>query len=292
MVVTAVRPRQTLWRNRDFLLLWSGQAVSVLGSRVSATAVPLLVLAMTHSPATAGVVGFVSTLPHLLVQLPAGALVDRWNRWRVMVTCDLGRLLVVASLPIAWWLGGLTITQVAIVGFAETALLVFFELAEGAALPRLVSAGELPSALAQNEAKSRGAALAGQPLGGLLFGLDRGLPFVADTVSYAVSTVALLLMRRRDLADPDPAPREPLGREISAGVRWLVRQPFLRDSVLLVAGSNLIFQALTLCVIVLAGARGASPAMIGLLLGVWVGVVCSAPSPPRGCAAWSHPGSR
>ena len=73
MVTTALQPRQTLWRNRDFLLLWSGQTVSVLGSRVSATAVPLLVLAMTHSPATAGVVGFVSTLPHLLVQLPAGA---------------------------------------------------------------------------------------------------------------------------------------------------------------------------------------------------------------------------
>ncbi|MGH3750681.1 MAG: MFS transporter, partial [Micromonosporaceae bacterium] len=70
---TARTARRALWRNRDFVLLWSGQTVSSLGSRMSATAVPLLVLAMTGSPATAGVIGFLGGLPQLLVQLPAGA---------------------------------------------------------------------------------------------------------------------------------------------------------------------------------------------------------------------------
>ena len=261
--------RRALWRNRDFMLLWSGQTLSTLGSQVSATAVPLLVLAMTGSPATAGLIGFLGGLPHLVAQLPAGALVDRWDRWRTMLVCDIGRLLVVASLPVAWWLGWLTVTQVAIVAFAETTLYVFFHLAEGAALPRLVAEPELPAALAQNEAKTRGAALAGKPLGGLLFGIDRGLPFLADAVSYALSTVALLLMRRRDLAEPSPEPREPLWREAVAGVRWLAGHAFLRNAVLLVAGSNLIFQAVTLSVIVLAAVRGASPAMIGVVLGCW-----------------------
>ncbi|MGH3739946.1 MAG: MFS transporter [Micromonosporaceae bacterium] len=266
---TARTARRALWRNRDFVLLWSGQTVSSLGSRMSATAVPLLVLAMTGSPATAGVIGFLGGLPQLLVQLPAGALVDRWNRWRTMLISDVGRLLVVASLPAAWWLGWLTITQVAIVAFLESTFLVFFHLAENAALPMVVSAGSVPIALAQNEAKTRGAALAGRPLGGLLFGFDRALPFVADAVSYALSTVTLLLMRRRDLAPPPVEARESLWREIVSGVRWLARHSFLRNAALLVAGSNLIFQALTLAVIVLAEQRGASPALIGVVLGCW-----------------------
>ncbi|MQA24939.1 MAG: MFS transporter [Micromonosporaceae bacterium] len=251
------------------MLLWSGQTVSALGSRVSATAVPLLVLAMTGSPAVAGIIGFLGALPHLLVQLPAGVLVDRWDRWRTMLICDIGRLAAVASVPIAWWLGWLSITQVAVVAFVEASLYVFFHLAEGAALPRIVGTAELPAALAQNEAKTRGATLAGMPLGGLLFGLDRALPFVADAISYALSTVALLLMRRRDLAGPRPEAPASMWREAVAGVRWLVGQPLLRAAVLLVAGSNLIFQAVTLTVIVLAAQRGASPAMIGLVLGCW-----------------------
>lgn len=263
------RERLPLWRNRDFMLLWSGQTASVLGSRVTMTAVPLLVLVMTGSPATAGLVGFLGALPHLLVQLPAGTLVDRWNRWRTMLVCDIGRLVAVATVPVAWWLGGLTVVQVAVVAFVETTFLVFFTLAESAALPRIVAPAQLPAALAQNEAKSRGAALAGRPLGGVLFGVDRALPFVFDTVTYALSTVALLLMRRRDLTEPRPDAPASLWRETREGVTWLAGQPFLRNAALLIAGSNLIFQAQTLAVIVLAAELGASPGLIGVVLGCW-----------------------
>ncbi len=77
-----------LYRNRDYVLLWTGQAVSVLGSRISTMAFPLLVLAVTHSPAKAGVTGFLSTLPYLLFYLPAGGLMDRWNRKRTIWSPD------------------------------------------------------------------------------------------------------------------------------------------------------------------------------------------------------------
>ena len=69
-----------LWRNFDFLLLWSGQTISVLGTNISALALPLLVLALTHSPVQAGLLVAVRQLPYLLVSLPAGALIDRWER--------------------------------------------------------------------------------------------------------------------------------------------------------------------------------------------------------------------
>ena len=72
----------SLWRNRDFVTLWSGQVVSALGARISATAMPLLVLATTGSPADAGLVAAAGTLPFLIAHLPAGPLVDRWSRRR------------------------------------------------------------------------------------------------------------------------------------------------------------------------------------------------------------------
>ena len=101
------------------MLLWTGQAVSVLGSRVSSIAYPLLVLALTRSPAQAGLVGFAGTLPYLLFQLPAGGLVDRWNRKRTMIACELGRGLALGSLALAWWLRALSFVQIVLVAFAR-----------------------------------------------------------------------------------------------------------------------------------------------------------------------------
>jgi MFS family permease len=160
-----------LRRNRDFLLLWSGQVVSTVGTRITSLAYPLLVLALTRSPAKAGIVGFAQTLPFLLLFLPAGALVDRWNRKWVMLVSDGGRALALGSIAIALALERLTLVQIALVAFVEGGLFVFFQLAETAALPHVVPRAQLATALAQNQARDQGADLAGQPLGGLLFGI-------------------------------------------------------------------------------------------------------------------------
>ncbi len=78
-------PSPSLWRNRDYMLLWSGQLVSSVGGQVSQLAFPLLILALTHSPAQAGLAGALRALPYLIFSLPAGALIDRWDRKRVMI---------------------------------------------------------------------------------------------------------------------------------------------------------------------------------------------------------------
>ena len=83
----------SLWRHRDYLLLWGGQVVSNVGSGVSQIAFPLLVLAVTHSPAQAGFVAAARALAYVVFVLPAGALVDRWDRKRLMIYCDVGRAL-------------------------------------------------------------------------------------------------------------------------------------------------------------------------------------------------------
>src|SRR5947209_3562825 len=119
--------RQTaLWRNRDYVLLWSGQIVSAIGSQVSGLAFPLLVLALTGSAAQAGFVGAVRMLPYLFLSLPVGALIDRWNRKRVMILCDIGRTLAIASIPLAMAINHLTLVQLYLVSLIEGTLYVFF----------------------------------------------------------------------------------------------------------------------------------------------------------------------
>jgi predicted MFS family arabinose efflux permease len=256
-----------LRHNRDFLLLWSGQVVSAAGSAVSSVAFPLLVLALTGSPARAGVVGFAGTLPYLLFQLPAGGLADRWERRRTMIVCDVLRGLALGSIAVAYVAGVLTVAQIAIVAFIEGTMFVLFSIAEQAALPNVVTAEQLPDALAQNEARTRGATLLGTSVGGALFGLGQAVPFLVDAVSYLASLVTLLFIRTPFQGERAPE-RERFHREIAEGLRWLWRQSFLRATALLVAGSNFVFQAMVLVVIVLAQDRGASSALIGLLLGM------------------------
>jgi predicted MFS family arabinose efflux permease len=262
----AAPPELPLRRNRDFLLLWSGLVVSTLGSRISATAYPLLVLALTGSPADAGVVGFFAGLPYLLVQLPAGAVVDRVDRKRLMIACDVGRALALASLVAALWLDELALPQIAVVAFVEGSLFVLFTLGETAAVRQVVPPGQLPQALGQNEARNRAAAMAGYPIGGFLFGLGRAIPFLVDAISYLASIAALLLIRRPFQEDRVREERRHLLREIAEGIVWLWRQPFLRVASLLVAGSNFLWQALVLVVIVIAKDNGASSATIGVML--------------------------
>jgi Transmembrane secretion effector len=274
------------------MVLWSSQVVSTVGTRVTSIAFPLLVLAVTHSPAKAGVVGFAQTLPFLLLYLPAGAFADRWDRKRTMLACDAGRAVAVGSIAVTVALGRLSMPQVVVAASVEGSLFVLFDLAEGAALPQLVAREQVPAAVAQNQAKTQGADVAGQPLGGVLFSTAWLLPFGADAVSYLVSFAALLSIRR-PFGQPragqpgagqpgagqpragqpragQPGAGQPtrLRTEITEGLLWVWRQPFLRAAVGVIGGINLVFNALTLVLIVRAGQLGASPALIGVMFAV------------------------
>ncbi|MFL6121349.1 MFS transporter [Actinophytocola sp.] len=265
-----------LWRNRDFLLLWTGQVVSTLGTRISGLAYPLLVLAVTGSPARAGLVASAQAAPFLIWFLPAGALVDRWSRKRVMLAADAGRAVALASVAVALVLGRITIGHLVVVAFVEGTLFVFFLLAETAALPHVVPQPQLPTAIAQNQARDQGADLAGQPLGGFLFGLGHAVPFAVDAVSYVVG-FALVAPIRRPLEEERAPQRRHLLAEISEGVRWLWRQHLLRALVAIASAGNLAFSALGLTIIVRATDLGASSTAVGVLLGLFgVGAIAGA----------------
>ncbi len=259
-----------LRRNRDFNLLWSGQVISDLGGRISGIAFPLLVLATTGSPAKAGIVAAAGSLPLLVLTIPAGALVDRWNRKWVMIVTDSARCLALTSIVVALGLDVLTFAHIVFVALVEGIGFVFFNVAERSALRRVVPDHHLSAALARNQGRDYAALLAGQPLGGVLFGVGRFVPFLFDAVSYFASVVTVALIRTsfRPSRGPD---KTHLLADMREGLGWFWRQPFIRTTSLLVTGSDFTLNALYLVVIVLARQRGASPALIGAMF-VFLGV--------------------
>jgi MFS family permease len=254
----------SLWQNRDYLLLWSGQLVSTVGSGISQIAYPLLALAITHSPAQTALVGALNALAYILFVLPAGALLDRWNRKQVMIYCDIGRALCLAGIPLAFVLGSLTILQICIVAFISGSLGVFFDIAELACLPQVVSKEQLPEALGRWQASAGAMNLIGPPLGGVLFALRAFLPFLFDAISYTASVCSLLFIRVPFQEKREIKPNN-LWTEVIEGVRWLWHQPFLR-TMSLITSMNVFFGAgTTLIVIVIAQHYHAPNEVIGLI---------------------------
>ena len=260
-------PRRSLWRNLDYMLLWSGQTVSSTGTQVSQLAFPLLILAVTHSPAQAGFAGALRALPYLLFSLPAGALIDRWDRKRTMILCDTGRALSMASIVLALLLGHLTVLQIYLVSAVEGTLFVFFNIAEVACLPRVVTKEQLSAANAQNQATDGITSLLGPSLGGALYAVGRLLPFLTDAISYAVSVVSLFFIKAKFQKERTVA-RRSLWVEIYEGLTWLWHQRLIRFIAILTGGYNLIFAGFTLIVIVLAQNQHASSFVIGLIFAI------------------------
>jgi MFS family permease len=253
-----------LWRNRDFLLLMSGQGISSVGSQVSQLAFPLLALALTHSPAQAGLITALRGLPYALLGLPAGALTDRWNRKRVMVLCDAGRAIALASIPIAFLLGNLSVIQLALVALIEGTLFVFFNVAETSALPHVVAKEQLTTAVGQNELLYSSSLMLGPSIGGFLYNISTMIPFLGDSISYAISALSLLFVRPQFQYERT-SKQQHLGDEIKEGLHWLWHHPMIRFLALLTGGLIMPCTGYGLILIVRAQEQHASTTAIGFI---------------------------
>lgn len=252
-----------LARNRDFMLLWSGEALSQLGSQASTVAFPLLVLALTGSAAKAGIVGLAKWVPLAVAALPAGVVADRFDRKRLMIFSDVVRALLLASIPVALWLGRPPFIQIAAVAFADGCLFTLRYVCERGVLRRVVAPNQIPDAVAQNEARLFAASIVGPPLGGVLFAAARALPFVADAVSYGASMVTVAATRFHAGGRTSDATGRFGG--LGEGLAWLWRAPFFRTMTLLFAAGNPVFTGLYLLAILLAKRHGASSGAVGAM---------------------------
>jgi len=242
--------------------------VSTLGSHAADIVYPLLVLALTGSPEIVGWVTALRVTPFVLLCLPVGAMVDRWDRRRVMLVCDIGRFFVVGSLPLAFLLDEPRLAHIITVAVVEGTLMVFYNLAEVAALPRVVPRPMLPQASAINQAGFAAAGIAGPAIGTSLFQFSRALPFAVDALSYAVSAFTLWRLKGDFSAVPESlsatAPRN-LRAEVMQGLRWLWQEKIVRQMALLTGSMNFVESAVPLLLIVMAQQMGASAAQIGLI---------------------------
>jgi MFS family permease len=258
---------RSLLRHRDFRQLWAAETVSQTGTQVTLVALPVVAVTLLDAtPLQMGVLTALETAAFLLIGLPAGAWVDRWRRKRVLVTADLVRAVVLATLPVAYLLDVLTLGQLFVVAAMTGTATVFFDVAYQSYLPALVDRDQLVDGNGKLEASRAVAQVAGPGVTGVLLRVV-GAPLLlaADAVSFLLSALFLGGIRRADTV-PDPAARRPLRYEIAEGLSFVVRHPLLRRIVACTGTSNL-FSAMTNALLVLFVIRslGLSESTLGFV---------------------------
>jgi MFS family permease len=261
-LVTELRPF-SLWRSRAFNLLWVSQCCSDLGSAMANLAIPLLVLYLTGSPVRAGLVGTLSLLVTLVSQLPAGLLADRTDRRRLMLGCDVIRMAAYTTLGVTVLAGAANFGVILAVVLVSAAANAVFGTTEHAAVRNLVRPDQIAAAVARNEARAYGTSLAGPPLGGLLFGLGRSLPFVGNAVSYLFSLAAILLIREpmQERREERPAGG---GAAVAEGIKFVVHNPSLRALLVIAAPLNMAFTGMIFSIIIALQRNGTPSFLVGL----------------------------
>lgn len=262
----SARPR-SLWRDRNFLTMWSGQALSQLGAQVTELAIPVLaVLLLDATEFEVGVLNAANVAAFLLIGLPAGAWIDRMRKRHVMIAADVIRALALATLPLLWWLGMLQISHVVAVAFVMGTATVFFDVSYQSIVPSLVPSRQIAEANGKFEATAQFAGIAGPAAGGwLVTAITAPLAILATVGTYVASAIALSLTRDHEVVTPK-SDREPMMRSIGEGLRWVFGNPLLRRIVGTTGVSN-FFSTLTftLLPIFLLRTLGLSPESMGVI---------------------------
>jgi MFS family permease len=257
-----------LWRHGTFLRLWSAQAVSALGSQVSLLALPLTALLVLHAkPFQVALLATAGSLPTLLIGIPAGVWVDRMRRRPVMIVADLGRAAMLASAPMAYALGFLTLPQLYVLAIVNGSFSVLFEVASQAYLPSVVARAQLVGANAKFEATRVIAWSAGPGVGGGLISLVTApVALLVDAASFVASACLIGSIPTRE-PRPQRTERTATGlrQELREGARYVLGDRYLRPLLFGHALANLALGLVWAIVIVYSVRElGLTAATVGL----------------------------
>lgn len=259
-----------LWSEHDFLRLFASQTVSLFGSEITLIALPLTaVLVLGASPAQMGLLAAVSKAPYILVGLLAGVWVDRLRCRTVPVAADVGRAVLLGSIPVAAAFGVLRIEQLFIVAFLAGLLTLFFDVAYQSYLPELVTREQLPEGNSKLEASKSFAELIGPVMGSALLQIAAA-PFAigVDALSF-VASGAFLRSIRTSAAPVPSAARPSVLAEVAEGIRIILKHPLLRPIAACSATMNLFYQMLmAVYVLYVTTQLHLSPGYIGIVLGI------------------------
>jgi predicted MFS family arabinose efflux permease len=253
-------------------VLWTGESVSLLGTAVSTICIPLLAVAtLNASPFMVGLLATGSWLPWLLVGLAAGALTDRTLPRPVMVTCNSVSSALLLSVPVAHWLGVLTIWHLIVVALGVGFCGVFFLSAFHVYIPDVVAPHHLAAANSRLQGSVAATRLAGPGFGGLLAAaVGAAFGVLLNALTFLYSTYCLLRTK------PQPRPPHPEGQrrtgfwqECSGGLRYLVADPYLRTIAVYAGTANLAAAALQAVEIVFTIREvGLNAGTVGVLIGL------------------------
>ncbi len=262
----------SLWRHPDFIKLWAGQAVSIFGTEVTSLALPLTaVFLLKATPLQMGILGAVGLAPYVMFSLVAGVWVDRLRRRPVLIAADLGRAVLLASIPAAALLHLLTMGQLYIVDFLVGTLSLLFGLAYQSFLPSVVGRDRLVEGNGKLAMSASTGQVAGPGLGGALVqALTAPVAILVDAASYAVSAALIALVRAPEASPRRLARHGPMWAEIGEGLRIVARQPALRA----ITASWSVYEfavGMVLAVLVLYLTRDLdiAPAVLGWVFVVW-----------------------
>jgi MFS family permease len=272
-----------LWRSRAFVLYWAGQTVSQLGSGIGGTALPLTaLLVLQATPVQMGLLTAMGAVPVLVLGLPAGVWVDRVRRRRILIAADLGRALLLASVPLAAALGSLRLGQLYLVAALVSLCTICFTIADESFLPSLVSREDLVKANSALGASDSLAEIGGSALGGVLVqAISAPRAVLIDALSFLSSAICLARMRVTEPAPP--AVCRHVWHELREGLRLVLGDPLLRA----LAGSSGTFYFFGSFFGALYGlyavrVLGFSPALLGLTIAVGgIGALVGALWAPR-----------
>lgn len=230
------------WRNRSFLKLWSGQAVSDLGTSITQIALPTVAVFQLHAgPFELGLLSAFQRLPFPLLALPVGVWIDHLPRRRVMILADIGRMLALGSIPITAIAGSLSLVQLYIVAAVIGVLTIFFDLAYLAYVPALVGRENLGDANAKLQLSSSVSDVAGPGLGGLLIqAVGAGQAIAVDAASYLVSFVSVIWIRGEDVRPVRAGPPVSPFANLKEGVAHVFGHPLLRSLILCIGGAVVV----------------------------------------------------
>ncbi|MEV4314066.1 MFS transporter [Actinocrispum sp. NPDC049592] len=276
-----------LLAERNFRLLWLGETISQTGTAVTSVAMPLI--AVTTLNASTFVVGLLSVavwLPWVLVGLAAGAWVDRVDRKPLMVAADGVSIALLASVPLAEWLGVLSIPFLLVVVFGIGVTSVFFLTAQQVLIPSVVERNDLPEANAKILGSEAAARIAGPGIGGVLTqaaGAFTGI--LVNAAGFAVSLGCLVALKVEEPARP--AVRRSLFHEIGDGIRYIATDPYLRPVTTFAAAVNLASSAIqALQVVFLVRVVGAGPVTVGVMLAITAGGALAGAMAIRRVTVW------
>jgi MFS family permease len=266
-------PLGGLWREADFLKLWSAQGISALGSRITRTAVPILaVLTVGASVEQVAILSALALAPGVIVGLAMGGRVDRRAKRPMLIGADLFRAALLLSVPVAAWLGRLSMGQLYAVAALSGAATTLFQIADKAYLPGLIGRNRLVEGNAKLEATEATAEIIGPGLGGLLVqAITAPLAIAFDALSFVVSALLIGAIHRDEplAASENAADRPTLIHDLGVGLRACVLHPLVRPVFLVEAVSaflNGIFA--TLYTVFALKTLGLSAATLGLVISV------------------------